>query len=62
MQAPTAAHGFRVAANKWLVLVRLLLGEVPEHVDFMQPGLQGPMQPYYELTQAVRAGDLHWFR
>jgi 26S proteasome regulatory subunit N3 len=28
----------------------------------MQPGLAKPMQPYYELTQAVRAGDLHQFK
>ncbi|KAF6258690.1 26S proteasome regulatory complex [Scenedesmus sp. NREL 46B-D3] len=31
-KAPTCAHGFRVACNKWLILVRLLLGEVPERL------------------------------
>lgn len=29
-QAPPAALGFRVEVQKWLVLVRLLLGEIPE--------------------------------
>jgi len=54
--------GFRVTVSKWLILVRLLLGEIPEHQDFTQPGLRQPLQAYYELTQAVRGGDLTLFR
>lgn len=42
--------------------MRLLLGEIPEHQDFTQPGLRQPLQAYYELTQAVRGGDLALFR
>ena len=42
--------------------MRLLLGEMPEHQDFTQPGLRQPLQAYYELTQAVRGGDLALFR
>ena len=61
LQAPTGAMGFRAAATKWLVLVRLLLGEIPGHLEFVQPGLQQRLQPYYELTQAVRVGDLSQF-
>ena len=61
-QAPNSALGFRVTVSKWLILVRLLLGEIPEHQDFTQPGLRKPLQAYYELTQAVRGGDLTLFR
>lgn len=61
-QAPNSALGFRVTVSKWLILVRLLLGEMPEHQDFTQPGLRQPLQAYYELTQAVRGGDLALFR
>ena len=62
LQAPNSALGFRVVVSKWLILVRLLLGEIPEHQDFTQPGLRKPLQPYYQLTQAVRGGDLGLFR
>ncbi len=62
LQAPNSALGFRVTVSKWLILVRLLLGEIPEHQDFTQPGLRQPLQAYYELTQAVRGGDLTLFR
>ncbi|GAX76172.1 hypothetical protein CEUSTIGMA_g3616.t1 [Chlamydomonas eustigma] len=57
-KAPTSALGFRVAASKWLILVRLLLGEVPDRQEFTAPGLHKALQPYLELTQAVRSGDL----
>lgn len=62
LQAPTSALGFRVTVNKWLVLVRLLLGEIPEHLEFTQQGMRKPLKAYYELTQAVREGDLALFR
>lgn len=57
-KAPTTALGFRVAASKWLILVRLLLGEIPERQEFAVPGLSVPLQPYLELTMAVRTGDI----
>ncbi|KAK9819846.1 hypothetical protein WJX72_003182 [[Myrmecia] bisecta] len=60
-KAPMIAHGFRVTVNKWLALVRLLLGEIPEHSEFQQQGLQEALAPYFELTQAVRCGDLNTF-
>lgn len=61
VQAPAVATGFRVIANKWLIVVRLLLGEIPEHSEFQQTGLQKPLAPYFVLTQAVRSGDLSLF-
>jgi 26S proteasome regulatory subunit N3 len=48
--------------TKWLSLVRLLLGEVPEHAEFTAPGLAKPLEPYFKVAQAVRAGDLVAFR
>eukprot|EP00879_Flechtneria_rotunda_P013605 GHRR01014211.1.p1 GENE.GHRR01014211.1~~GHRR01014211.1.p1 ORF type:complete len:482 (+),score=152.15 GHRR01014211.1:911-2356(+) len=61
-KAPTCAHGFRVACNKWLILVRLLLGEIPERAEFSAAGMREPLAPYFELTTAVRSGDLATFR
>ncbi|XP_010266036.1 PREDICTED: probable 26S proteasome non-ATPase regulatory subunit 3 [Nelumbo nucifera] len=61
-KAPVAARGFRVQCNKWAVIVRLLLGEIPERTVFMQKGMQKALRPYFELTNAVRIGDLELFR
>ncbi|GKC63671.1 probable 26S proteasome non-ATPase regulatory subunit 3 [Tanacetum coccineum] len=38
LQAARKALGFRVECNKWAVIVRLLLGEIPERTVFMQKG------------------------
>ncbi len=62
VQAPTAAYGFRVEVQKWLILVRLLLGEIPERTEFEQEGLKDRLQPYLQLTQTVRIGDLNAFK
>lgn len=60
-KAPSSALGFRVAASKWLILVRLLLGEVPDRIEFALPGLGSALEAYLKLTQAVRSGDLVTF-
>ncbi|XP_057533081.1 probable 26S proteasome non-ATPase regulatory subunit 3 [Amaranthus tricolor] len=61
-KAPVAARGFRIQCNKWAVIVRLLLGEIPERTIFMQKGMEMALRPYFELTNAVRIGDLELFR
>ncbi|KAK9755103.1 hypothetical protein RND81_01G002500 [Saponaria officinalis] len=61
-KAPVSARGFRIQCNKWAVLVRLLLGEIPERTIFMQKGMEKELRPYFELTNAVRIGDLGLFR
>ncbi|XP_047322410.1 probable 26S proteasome non-ATPase regulatory subunit 3 [Impatiens glandulifera] len=61
-KAPVAALGFRVQCNKWAVIVRLLLGEIPERTVFMQQGMEQSLRPYFELTNAVRIGDLELFK
>ncbi|MFS7955263.1 hypothetical protein Hanom_Chr07g00640581 [Helianthus anomalus] len=49
-KASVAALGFRVQCNKWAVIVRLLLGEIPEQTVFMQRGMEKALRPYFELT------------
>ncbi|KAG1359450.1 26S proteasome non-ATPase regulatory subunit 3 [Cocos nucifera] len=61
-KAPAGAHGFRIQCNKWAIIVRLLLGEIPEKTVFMQKGMKKALTPYFELTNAVRIGDLELFR
>ncbi|KAM7259268.1 hypothetical protein ACFE04_015009 [Oxalis oulophora] len=61
-KAPVAALGFRVQCNKWAIIVRLLLGEIPERTVFMQKGMENALRPYFELTNAVRIGDLELFK
>ncbi|EPS67790.1 hypothetical protein M569_06981, partial [Genlisea aurea] len=61
-KAPVSALGFRVQCTKWAVIVRLLLGEIPERTVFMQKGMEKPLRPYFELTNAVRIGDLELFK
>lgn len=62
-KAPSqGARGFRVAVLKWSVIVQLLMGEIPERPLFMQRGLIVALQPYMQLTQAVRFGDMIAFQ
>ncbi|CAI0395409.1 unnamed protein product [Linum tenue] len=61
-KAPVAALGFRIQCTKWAVIVRLLLGEIPERTVFMQKGMEKALRPYFELTNAVRIGDLELFK
>ena len=56
------AAGFLQAANKLYVLVQLLMGDIPEKSLFSQAILKNPLEPYFELTQAVRSGDLTRFQ
>jgi len=61
-KAPQAsARGFRETVYKLLCIVQLLTGTIPERSIFMEPGLKRPLKPYYQLTQAVRIGDVAAF-
>ncbi|XP_042402311.1 probable 26S proteasome non-ATPase regulatory subunit 3 [Zingiber officinale] len=61
-KAPVSARGFRIQCSKWAIIVRLLLGEIPDRTVFMQKGMRKALSPYFELTNAVRIGDLELFR
>ncbi|KAI5391908.1 26S proteasome non-ATPase regulatory subunit 3 A [Lathyrus oleraceus] len=37
-------------------------GEIPEKTVFVQKGMEKALRPYFELTNAVRIGDLELFR
>ncbi|KAK2991218.1 hypothetical protein RJ640_011211 [Escallonia rubra] len=64
-KAPVAALRFWVQCNKWVVIVRLLLREIPERT-ILQKGMEKASRPCFELTnatnQGVRIGDLELFR
>jgi len=62
-KAPTnTGLGFRIAAQRLLVVVQLLMGEVPDRNVFFAKGMKGELEPYLKITQAVRRGDLAVFR
>lgn len=55
-------RGFRATATKLSVVVELLMGEIPERSTFANPEIASVMLPYFEITRAVRNGDLKTFR
>ncbi|KAJ8572217.1 hypothetical protein K7X08_008728 [Anisodus acutangulus] len=61
-KGPLTAVGFQIQCNKWAVIVHLLLGEIPERTLFTQKRMEKALRPYFELTNAIRVGDLELFR
>lgn len=57
-----SALGFRLSAQKFMIIVQLLTGEVPARDTFRQPSMQRALRPYLSLTQAVRIGDMAKFK
>lgn len=53
--------GFRIAAQRLLVVVQLLMGEIPDRTVFFAEGTTVELKPYLEIAQAVRRGDLAVF-
>eukprot|EP00934_Nitzschia_sp_Nitz4_P003994 Nitzschia sp. Nitz4//scaffold2_size372955//83225//84876//NITZ4_000381-RA/size372955-snap-gene-0.13-mRNA-1//1//CDS//3329546650//3984//frame0 len=53
--------GFQITAQRLLVVVQLLMGEIPERRIFFTKGMQKELSPYCAITQAVRRGDLAVF-
>jgi len=61
-KAPTnTALGFRIAVQRLLIVVQLLMGEIPERSVFFTKDMVGELNPYLKITQAVRRGDLAIF-
>ncbi|PWN32253.1 uncharacterized protein FA14DRAFT_150569 [Meira miltonrushii] len=56
-----AGVGFLQTAYKYLVVVELLMGDIPERSIFRMPILKKALAPYMEIVQAVRVGDLSRF-
>nr|CAG4642407.1 EOG090X03QW [Evadne anonyx] len=55
------AVGFKQTVQKLLVTVELLLGDIPERKLFRQSTMRYALAPYFQMTQAVRLGDIHRF-
>eukprot|EP00093_Oithona_nana_P013516 13516.XXX_22734_19659_1 [CDS] Oithona nana genome sequencing. len=60
-KAPSSALGFRHTVHKLSITVQLLLGNIPERQLFLQPANKEALAPYFELTKAVRSGDVGKF-
>mmetsp|Transcript_10393 Transcript_10393/g.15728 ORF Transcript_10393/g.15728 Transcript_10393/m.15728 type:complete len:646 (-) Transcript_10393:369-2306(-) len=61
-KAPTnTALGFRICVQRLLIVVQLLMGEIPERSVFLSDGMKNALEPYLQITQAVRRGDLAVF-
>ncbi|XP_022660421.1 26S proteasome non-ATPase regulatory subunit 3-like [Varroa jacobsoni] len=56
-----SALGFKQTVYKLAVTVELLLGDIPDRTTFRQPALRKSLAPYFQLTQAVRTGNLGLF-
>lgn len=57
-----SALGFRISAQKFMIIVQLLTGEVPSRDIFRQTQMQRALRPYLSITQAVRGGDMQKFK
>lgn len=55
------AVGFKQIVHKLAITVELLLGDIPERSTFYQASLKRSLDPYLQLTQAVRLGNLETF-
>jgi len=55
------AVGFKQIVQKFAIVVELLLGEIPDKATFRNPQLRKALQPYFQLTQSVRTGNLAKF-
>lgn len=60
-KAPSSALGFRHTVHKLSITVQLLLGNIPERQLFLQPANKEALAPYFELTKAVRSGEVGKF-
>lgn len=55
------AVGFKQTVQKLLVTVELLMGDIPERHIFRQSTMRHALAPYFQMTQAVRLGDINRF-
>lgn len=51
--------GFQQTANKFFIVVQLLMGEIPERSLFRQPILKKSLIPYLAITQGKLVHDRH---
>ncbi|PVU93601.1 hypothetical protein BB561_003169 [Smittium simulii] len=58
----SSTAGFQQSVHKYLVIVSLLMGEIPERSLFKNRYLKRSLAPYLELVLAVRSGELATFQ
>lgn len=52
--APTAkSAGFLQMVHKFLVVVQLLIGEIPERSLFKKPMFEKALRPYFHIVQGI---------
>lgn len=56
-----SAVGFKQIVQKLCITVELLMGDIPDRHLFRQPSMRKTLAPYFQLTQAVRTGNLAKF-
>lgn len=52
---------FALSAQKFAIVVQMLMGEIPDRSIFNSPNLRKGLTPYLELVKAVRSGDMKEF-
>ncbi|PIK33985.1 putative 26S proteasome non-ATPase regulatory subunit 3 isoform X2 [Apostichopus japonicus] len=57
----STAVGFKQTVHKLNIIVQLLLGEIPDRSLFREKIYKKALAPYFQLTQAVRTGNLGLF-
>ena len=55
------AVGFKQIVQKFAIVVELLLGEIPDKATFRAAPMRKALHAYFQLTQAVRTGNLAKF-
>jgi len=56
-----SAIGFKQTVQKLAITVELLLGDIPDRSVFRQASMRKSLAPYFQLTRAVRGGNLKQF-
>ncbi|XP_060077817.1 26S proteasome non-ATPase regulatory subunit 3-like [Ylistrum balloti] len=56
-----SAVGFKQTVQRLAITVELLLGDIPDRHVFRQKSMRKTLAPYFQLTQAVRTGNLAKF-
>lgn len=56
------ALGFRLQAQKLLIIVELLMGEIPHRSLFANKDFQKHLVPYLQIVNCVKQGEMEKFR
>lgn len=64
----TGAYGFKIDSTRWLIVIQLLMGDIPDrnifkpkfdgNKDTNNPILNEALKPFLEITECVRGGDV----